>query len=382
MKSTLTEIISQYDPALALDYASTIPSSWYIDKDFYDHELKTVFSQSWQLAARADQLTEPGRYVTTDIAGEPVVIVRGSDGDLRGFFNVCRHHAAAVMTEPEGKAAQLRCPYHGWTYSLEGELKGTPDFSGVCDFDRASNGLVSLEIAEWENWVFVKLVQRLALSLEDFLGEDLLAQTSNLQFKDLHWFERRHYHFDCNWKVFVDNYLDGGYHVPYLHKGLDSVLDYSKYMIENGDHYCLQWSPIVTEGAEEQTGAVRKGDRALYYWIYPNFMINWYDGVMDTNLVVPRGVDQTEVIFDFYFPDVNSEEARARNRASVEVGQRIQDEDVAICKSVQRGLNSRAYTSGRLSVRREAGEHLFHRLLYRDVSGGFTGSQDLQDSHD
>ena len=147
MNDQLKTIIEQYDPNLELDLASTIPSSWYIDKGFYNHELQTVFSQSWQLAARADQLTEPGKYVTTDIAGEPVVIVRGNDGELRGFFNVCRHHAAAVMTEPEGKAAQLRCPYHGWTYSLEGELKGTPDFSGVCDFDRATNGLVSLEIA-------------------------------------------------------------------------------------------------------------------------------------------------------------------------------------------------------------------------------------------
>jgi phenylpropionate dioxygenase-like ring-hydroxylating dioxygenase large terminal subunit len=366
----LKAIVEQYDPDLALDHASTIPSSWYVDNDFYKLELETVFSESWQLAARADQLAEPRRYVTTDIAGEPVVIVRGHDGVLRGFFNVCRHHAAAVMTEPEGKAAQLRCPYHGWTYSLEGELKGTPDFAGVCNFDRASHGLVSLEIAEWENWVFVKLVQDRAMSLKEFLGDELLAQTSGLQFMDLHWFERRHYHFDCNWKVFVDNYLDGGYHVPYLHKGLDSVLDYSNYTIDNGEHHCLQWSPIVTEGAEAQTGAVRKGERALYYWIYPNFMINWYDGVMDTNLVVPHSVDQTEVIFDFYFPDVVSEEARARNRASVEVGQRIQDEDVAICKSVQRGLNSRAYDAGRLSVRREAGEHLFHRLLYRDVSRG------------
>jgi choline monooxygenase len=368
MNAQLREIVDQYDPNLALDSASTIPSSWYTSKDFYQLELETVFSQSWQLAARTDQVAEPGKYVTADIAGEPIVIVRGNDGVLRGFFNVCRHHAAAVMTEPEGKAAQLRCPYHGWTYSLEGELKGTPDFSGVCNFDRAQNGLVSLEIAEWENWVFVKTVQNVPETLEEFLGEELLSQTNPLRLTALHWFERRHYQFDCNWKVFVDNYLDGGYHVPYLHKGLDSVLDYRNYMIENGEHFCLQWSPIVSEGAEAQTGAVRKGDRALYYWIYPNFMVNWYDGVMDTNLVIPRGVDQTEVIFDFYFPDVTSEEARGRNRASVEVGQRIQDEDVAICKSVQRGLNSQAYHAGRLSVRREAGEHLFHRLLHRDVS--------------
>ena len=369
----MKEIIDQYDPNVPLEHASTIPASWYINDDFYELELETVFSRSWQLAARLDQVSQPGQYVTTDVAGEPIVVVRGKDGELRAFFNVCRHHAAAVMTEPEGKAAQLRCPYHGWTYSLEGELKGTPDFSGVCHFDRERNGLVSLELAEWENWVFVKVEQHEATSLLEFLGEDLVQQTSELQLQDLHWFERRHYSFDCNWKVFVDNYLDGGYHVPYLHKGLDSVLDYGKYTIENGEHHCLQWSPMVSEGAEAQTGAVRKGERALYYWIYPNFMINWYDGVMDTNLVVPRGVDKTEVIFDFYFPDVMSEQAR---RASVEVGQRIQDEDVAICKSVQRGLNSRAYHSGRLSVRREAGEHLFHRLLHRDVS------QDLPDLHD
>ena len=367
MSLGVQQLIDQYSAAAPLDRAFTIPSSWYVDKDLYELELKTVFSNTWQLAARVDQVQQPGQYVTTDIAGEPIVVVHGNDGVLRAFFNVCRHHAAAVMTEPQGKAAQLRCPYHGWTYSLEGELKGTPDFSGVCDFDRASNSLLPLEIATWENWVFVKLNSG-NLPLKEFLTEDLADQIRRLQLTDLHWFERRHYHFDCNWKVFVDNYLDGGYHVPYLHKGLDSVLDYSNYTIENGVRHCLQWSPIVTDGAEAQTGAVRKGERALYYWIYPNFMINWYDGVMDTNLVLPRGVDQTEVIFDFYFPDVTSEEARARNAASVAVGQRIQDEDVAICKSVQRGLNSRAYTAGRLSVRREAGEHLFHRLLHTDLS--------------
>ena len=151
------KIVDAYDPNLSLDRASTIPSSWYVDEDLYQLELKTVFSNTWQLAARLDQVQQPGQYVATDIAGEPIVIVRGNDGALRAFFNVCRHHAAAVITEPEGKAAQLRCPYHGWTYSLEGELKGTPDFTGVCDFDRAQNGLAPVEAAEWENWVFVKL---------------------------------------------------------------------------------------------------------------------------------------------------------------------------------------------------------------------------------
>jgi len=178
-------IVDQYDPIAPLPLASTIPASWYVNRELYELELQTVFSNAWQLAARVDQVEQPGQYVTTDIAGEPIVVVRGQDGVLRGFFNVCRHHAAAVMTEPEGKAAQLRCPYHGWTYSLEGELKGTPDFTGVCDFDRARNGLVSVEIAEWENWVFVKLVQGDTVSIEEFLTTELVAEISRIRLTDL-----------------------------------------------------------------------------------------------------------------------------------------------------------------------------------------------------
>jgi choline monooxygenase len=159
--------------------------------------------------------------------------------------------------------------------------------------------------------------------------------------------------------------------VPHLHKGLHSVLDYSTYTIQLGERFCLQSSPMVSEGAEPGTAAVRTGDRALYYWLYPNFMINRYGEAMDTNLVIPRAIDRTEVIFDFYFEEV-SERARAANLASIAVSEQIQDEDVAICTSVQRGLRSRAYTAGRLSVRREAGEHLFHRLLHDDFKAGLS----------
>ena len=183
---------------------------------------------------------------------------------------------------------------------------------------------------------------------------------------NIHFFERRTYTLDCNWKVYVDNYLDGGYHVPHLHKGLNSVLDYKQYTIENSAHYCLQSSPMVASGDHADVSATRTGDRAYYYWLYPNFMINIYQGVMDTNLVLPLGTDRCLVQFDFYFGDV-SEAAREQNAESVAVSDRIQDEDVGICESVQRGLGSRAYGAGRLSVRREAGEHLFHRLLTKDL---------------
>ena len=362
MEASIKQIIETYNPNSPLAEAWTIPAAWYLDPRIFDLERRTVFARSWQLAGRAEQLLKPGQYITLDLAGEPLVIVRGDDQHLRGFFNVCRHHAAALMTNPQGETRNLRCPYHGWTYTLEGELIGTPDFAGVCNFDRKANSLVPIETAIWEGWVFVKLEGE-GPSLENFLGADLVAQIRALDLGNFYWLERRHYLLDCNWKVFIDNYLDGGYHIPYLHKGLSSVLDFSKYTIETGERYCLQSCPVVTKGADAQTGAVRKGDRALYYWIYPNFMINWYQGVMDTNLVIPRGIDRCEVIFDFYFTD----DSREHYLASITVGERIQDEDVSICKSVQRGLSSRAYEAGRLSVRREMGEHLFHKLLYTDL---------------
>ena len=154
--------------------------------------------------------------------------------------------------------------------------------------------------------------------------------------------------------------------MPHLHKGLSSVLDYKQYTIENEDNYCLQSSPMVASDEDAATGATRKGDRAWYFWQYPNLMINCYEGYMDTNYVVPIDADHCTVIFDFYFSDV-SEARHAYNTESVNVGNRVQDEDLGICEDVQRGLKSRAYGAGRLSVRREAGEQLFHRLLAADL---------------
>ena len=373
MEQSLDQIIGLYDASAPLAQAFTIPAPWYTDPRILELELRTVFRRSWQCVGRLDQLRSPGDYVSSELpGGEPVVVVRGQDEQLRGFFNVCRHHAAAVVTDAQGSARQFRCPYHGWTYGLDGALKGTPDFTGVCDFDRSANGLVPLDCAVAAAWAFVKLEGSFvgathASPLQEFLGTDLLRQLDALGLERLQWMERRSYTLDCNWKVFVDNYLDGGYHVPHLHKGLDSVLEYSEYTITNGERYCLQSSPMVSdEDADARTKAVRQGERAYYYWIYPNFMINCYGQAMDTNLVIPRGVDRTEVIFDFYFADTSTT-ARAANLASIAVSEQIQDEDVAICESVQRGLKSRAYGAGRLSVRREAGEHLFHRLLAHDL---------------
>ncbi len=367
IQTEVQKILESYNDRAPLGEAFTIPARWYVDPRIAELETRTVFSDTWQMVGRTDQVEKPGQFVTTSVAGEPIVVVRGQDGVLRGFYNVCRHHAAAVVTEPCGQASMLHCPYHGWNYGLDGSLKGMPEFDGVKNFDRQQNGLVPLKADVWENFVFVNLDPHPA-PLQEFLG-GLVKRVAPLGVSKLHYFDTRSYDIHCNWKVFVDNYLDGGYHVPHLHKGLSSVLDYKEYTIENEDRYCLQSSPMVASDEDAATGATRKGDRAWYFWQYPNLMINCYEGYMDTNLVLPVDVDHCRVIFDFYFADVRDAQ-REYNQQSVAVGARVQDEDLGICEAVQRGLKSRAYGAGRLSVRREAGEHLFHRLLATGLKGG------------
>ena len=362
MTQPLADLLALYDQTAPLSEAFTPPAAWYTDERVRRLEHDRVFANNWIAVGRSDQVAAPGQFFTSDLDGEPIIVVRGLDQQLRAFFNVCRHHAAAVATAACGVAQHLRCPYHGWTYGLDGSLKGTPDFLGVCNFDRDRSGLVPVKVDAWHGFVFVHLGAQ-APALDEYLG-DLVQRVAPA---GLQFFIRKTYTLACNWKVYIDNYLDGGYHIPYLHKALNSVLDYSGYTIENGTHYSLQSSPLVA--SEDATVAqTRIGDRAEYYWLYPNFMMNLYGGVMDTNLVMPLGQDRCQVVFDFFFTDVSPEREQYNNE-SVAVSDRVQAEDVDICESVQRGLHSRAYGAGRLSVRREAGEHLFHRLLAKDLQG-------------
>lgn len=362
---SVRDVLNLYNPADPLEKAYTIPAPWYFDKRIEELERNSVFAANWQVVGRLDQVRERGEYFTIDVNGEPLIVVRSEDGILRAFYNVCRHHAAAVVPEEQGCAKQFRCPYHGWTYGNDGALKGMVEFDGVCNFNRADNGLVPVRLDSWENFIFVNL-DGAARPLLEFLGKvpELVAPLKLSE--NLHYFDRRIYTLNCNWKVYVDNYLDGGYHVPHAHKGLSSVVEYTKYTIENFERSCLQSSPLDTSGALEASISSTRQGHAFYLWVYPNFMINAYSGVMDTNLVLPLGVDKCAVIFDYYFADISSA-AEKHHRESIAVSEKVQDEDMAICDSVQRGLGSRAYVAGRLSVRREAGEHLFHRLLHADM---------------
>jgi choline monooxygenase len=360
MTAHVTQMLDAFDANLPLARAHTIPSAWYFDKDFYALECRKVFGDTWQYAGRSEQVEAPGSFLTVEIAGEPILIVRDEKGTLRAFHNVCRHRAAQVINEPCGKLAKLRCRYHGWTYDLAGRLRGTPEFDGIEDFSKERQGLVEMAVQTWGPFVFVHpgTVRETLLEYLDPLPQ----RTGGLGIEALHFAGRREYELQCNWKVFVDNYQDGGYHVNTVHPGLAGALDYAHYRTELHGHTTVQVSPLKPSD-DPTVKKVRTGTHAYYWWIFPNLMVNLYQGVMDINWTLPLGPDRCRVIFDFYFTDVESEEAQRFNADSIAVAHQVQLEDLGVCEEVQRGLKSRSYNTGRFSVKREAGGYYFHQLL-------------------
>ena len=375
MTDSLRKKLSSFDPNLPLEQARTIPSTWYFDPEIYEAECSSIFSKSWQCVGRVDQLTEGGAFFTLELASEPILILRDQERKLRAFHNVCRHRAAPVIEEACGIVSKLRCKYHGWTYDLAGKLRGTPEFEGVAGFCKEEQGLPELDIDTWGPLVWVR--QRIEgkdgsvpCSLAEFLSP-LPERAADLGLQSLRFAERRTYDLECNWKVYVDNYLDGGYHINTIHPALAGVLDYSQYRTEVAGNTSVQISPLrpvdpKSDGAS--VGKVRAGDYAYYWWLFPNFMINIYQGLMDTNLVLPLGPNRCRVIFDFYFDDVDGPDAANFIAESIAVADQVQIEDSRICEQVQRGLKSKSFNTGRFSVRREIAGYYFHQMLSRDLS--------------
>jgi choline monooxygenase len=357
-----------------IECAHTLASRFYIDPAILEIEKEKIFRRTWQLAGALSQscgevngvkrsIGDPETFFTAEVAGEPIVVVRDKEGTLRAFSNVCRHRAGPIA-QGSGCKNVLRCGYHGWTYTLDGRLIGTPDVEGVEFFDRSSMGMVPLRVETWEQFIFVNFNAQ-AEPLSSFLGE-IPRQSRGFPFEGLHCVERRDYVLDCNWKVYVDNYLEG-YHIPIAHPGLMREIDYAQYRTETFRYCSQQFAPIramKTEDAGERFYAPGSGLReALYFWIFPNLMLNIYPDNVSTNLIVPISQEKTLTIFEWFFHDAASGKTHERIQKAVAFSDEVQQEDIGLCESVQRGLRSATYNRGRYSVRRENGVHHFHMLL-------------------
>lgn len=338
-----------------IERAATLPARVYADPAVAEAENVRVFGASWQLVGRTEQVSRPGDFFTARVAAEEILVAR--DGEtIRALSNVCRHRAGPVASGA-GSCRALTCGYHGWSYGLDGRLLGTPEFDGVEDFRRAEVRLPSFRADTWIGLVFAHLdpaAPGLATTLD--------ALAPRLERRDLASMRlafRREWTLECNWKVYVDNYLEG-YHIPVVHPGLMRELDYAAYRTETFRNHSLQVAPI----RRREGGALRAaaGDDAEYWWIWPNLMLNVYPDNFSTNLVLPLGPGRTLTVFEWFFREPEDPGVAERVRETVAFSDEIQREDIAICEAVQRGLSSRTYARGRYAARREAGVHHFHRL--------------------
>jgi choline monooxygenase len=352
--------------------ASTLPAPLYFNPATLEDEKTKLFASTWQVVGHVHQAAGPGDYFTFDLIGEPLLIARGDDGILRCFYNVCRHRAGNPASGC-GNRKLFRCGYHGWTYRLDGALLVTPEFDGVEDFDPKDFGLAPVRLEEWFNLIFVNLDAE-ARPLRECLGE-LPAHAEKFDFRSMKFSERRTYDMNCNWKTYIDNYLEG-YHLPSVHPALNREISYNAYTVEPYPQYVRQWSPI--RGPQPGDAAPRrysqsgphsgphsgKDPTADYFWVFPNWMLNCYPDNVSLNIILPLGPERTLAIFEWYLPeeDLGSEAAHKALAFSDE----IQAEDVAICEIVQKNLHSRSYHSGRYSVKQEKGVHAFHRM-YREL---------------
>jgi choline monooxygenase len=298
------------------------------------------------------------------VAGSPVIVVRGKEGELRAFYNVCRHRGGPLALK-DGRSDMLQCKYHGWTYRLDGMLRGVPHFDRVELFDKRDYGLIPVRVGTWEGLVFVSLAAS-PIPLEACLAG--VTGRVGWSLAGLRFARRVDYDVRCNWKVYVDNFLEA-YHVPHVHPELFSLYDFQKYRTEVYDWYSLQVGPLT----EEKTLYSEGGGEALYYQVFPNFMLNILPGRLQTNVVEPVAHDRCRVIFRYYYDDVASPAARQKIDDDLAYSDRVQAEDIEICERVQVGLQSRVYDRGRFSVEFEAGVYHFQQLLKQSYRAWLAG---------
>jgi choline monooxygenase len=337
----------------SLEQARTPPAWWYRSLDRLEVEKVNVLAGNWQVVAHADEVKAKGEFASGCAGGEPWVIVRDLDSVLRGFGNVCRHNGTPVA-DGSGQLTKFVCPYHGWEYDLTGALLSAPRIGGIKGFQREQYHLSEFQVLEVGPLVFANI----AGTAKEIELSELTKRLGESRWDTLVRRERRSYALQCNWKVFLDNYLDGGYHVPFLHPTLAKNLNLGAYKTELFGGYSIQSVSPSAEATE------RLSAEALYAWVYPNLMINRYGPMMDVNVVFPTGPESCRVVFDWYF---DKSAPKSFIDQALTDSERVQNEDIQICERVQRGMASMHFSPGPYAPKVEHGKHHFHHLIAQDV---------------
>ncbi|MDJ0790159.1 MAG: SRPBCC family protein [Myxococcota bacterium] len=333
--------------------AETLPAPDYHDPGIFEHERRTVFGREWILVAHEAELARPGDAVAERLAGWPLFVRRGRDGVLRGFHDVCRHRAGPIVgSADEGvtrrcPVPKLRCRYHGWLYDESGRLERTPDFGEALDFEPGRLALPSIQVASWRGFVFACLDAD-APALEESLGR-LPALAADVPLERYRLDGRAQHVLRCNWKAYVENYLEG-YHIPYIHPRLHREVDVKGYEVRAADR-------VVTHHAPSRPRVAEPVYDGLWAWLWPNVAFNVYGDGLSVERMLPLTPTTMRIDYLFLFAE------GADREAALAMCEEVTDEDRRICESVQHNLEAGLYDRGRLSPRHEAGVHYFQQQV-------------------
>jgi choline monooxygenase len=352
-----------------LDQGITLPFDWFSDPAIYKLEQRRVFGDSWIYAGVADWVAEPGQYFTCKAGIVPVVVVRDEDMNLNAFVNICRHRATEVA-QGRGKRMTLQCPYHAWTYGLNGCLRQAPRSELEQGFDHDHYGLLPVGVATWGPFVFVNRNLD-APPLETYLGRmpQILAD-AGIDFSRLRFHDRSEWELAANWKAVVENYLEC-YHCPTAHPNFSKVIDVDPdaYNLTSDEWFSSQISHTREGTSRRELPYNPDGEiaEAHFHWLWPTFTINVFPGRPNLGVLafIPAGPGRTMTVTDhFYGEDVSEEEI-----ASIqEFGSQVGREDQELVESIQRAADSGGLTEGRLML---SSEHLiqhFQRLVERALA--------------
>ena len=341
--------------------AQTLDASWYLDPQVFEREQDAIFARTWQAVARTDELAKPGDYLTSEAAGEPIVLTRDQTGKLRAYYNVCPHRAG-VVARGKGNRKSFQCLYHGWTFNHDGQLLRAPGMEETPSFEPSCFSLHEIRTETWGPYVFINLDDD-APALAAMWGDEF-TRVSGIRWDGWTLVERCEYLINCNWKVYLDNYAEG-YHVPMAHPGLNREMNLDEYYVDTYRFFSIQWVPVkpANQGNSNKRRYVNPlpEDKIRYHVMFPNFMIDEYPDNLSVNIVRPQGHDKTLLTFEWYFKhDID----QAGMETMVKFADEVQYEDIEICEYVQQGLKSRSYNRGRFSARHENGVHHFQSLVH------------------
>ena len=354
------------DPDIAK--AKTLHTDFYTDPYFFEVSKQKIFSTTWQFLTPSNLHTQPGScHPFTLLEGfldEPLLLTRDKAGKLHCLSNVCTHRGNILINEP-CNASNIRCKYHGRIFQLDGSFHSMPEFSEVEQFPIADDDLAQIPLYSWANALFLSLQP--AAPAASFFS----AMQKRLSWLPLSTFTYRpdlskEYTVQAHWALYCENYLEG-FHIPFVHAGLNAVIDYGHYTTE-----LFRFSNLQSAIAKNNEDAFHlppgspdhgKNIAAYYFWVFPNMMFNFYPWGLSINIVQPQTINSTKVSFLTYMWDESKYYVGAGSSLD-----KVEMEDEAIVQNVQKGIRSRFYQHGRYSVTREKGTHHFHRLLYEFLS--------------